>query len=355
MTDAAASSNSPALPFAKRDIPLNNGGSVPALAFGTFNATKEHLLAAIRAGIRHFDTAEFYQNERVVGEAIAAAVAEGSVKRSDLFVTTKLWNTHHEPQVVRPALEASLRRLGLDYVDLYLVHFPLAVRDPNPGDYDTFTFPAADGKGADVLPGVTLGATWAAMEALVDAGLARAIGVSNYSAAQLEETVAAARIKPAVHQVELHAALPQRELRAVGAKHGIVTAAYSALGTGVGFIGAAGLVHHPAVAEIARASAGVESAGVLLLRWVAEQPNVVTIFRSSNEERIAATAAAAPGPLPTEAVAKLEAFGQANPLRTANLPGMAKGNEPFFGTELPSSYSELVTAATTQPGEEGQK
>ena len=335
-----STNNSTTVPFAQRTIALNNGtGAVPALAFGTFNATKEHLLAAIRSGIRHFDTAEGYLNERVVGEAIAAAIAEGSVKRAELFVTTKLWNTHHEPHVVRPALEASLKRLGLEYVDLYLTHFPLAVRDPNPGDYETFAFPAADGKGADVLEGVTLGATWAAMEALVDAGLTRAIGVSNYSVAQLAETVAGARIKPTVHQVELHAALPQRELRAAGAKHGIVTAAYSALGTGVGFIGATGVLHHPAVAAIAKA-AGL-SAGELLLRWVAEQPDVITIFRSSSEERIAATAAAASGPLPAEAVAKLEAFGAANPLRTCNLPGMAKGNEPFFGTDLPSSYAEL--------------
>src|ERR1700761_7823029 len=157
---------------------LNNGvGQMPALGFGTLvsdaaetrNATK----AAVEAGFRHLDAAERYRNEAEVGAALKELFAEGTVRREDLFVTTKLWNNNHRPERVKPALQASLNRLGLDTVDLYLVHTPFAFQ---PGDDQD----PRDARGAVVYDdGVTLEETWTAMETLVDEGLCRAIGLSD--------------------------------------------------------------------------------------------------------------------------------------------------------------------------------
>ena len=165
----------------QRNFALNNGdGEIPALGFGTLvsdtaetrNATK----AAVEAGFRHLDCAERYRNEEEVGAALKELFAEGTVRREDLFVTTKLWNNNHRPERVKPALQASLNRLGLDSVDLYLVHTPFAFQ---PGDDQD----PRDPHGAVVYDdGVTLDETWTAMESLVDEGLSRAIGLSDIDA-----------------------------------------------------------------------------------------------------------------------------------------------------------------------------
>ena len=179
---------------------------------------------AVEVGFRHLDAAERYRNEAEVGAALKELFADGTVRREDLFVTTKLWNNNHRPERVKPALQASLNRLGLDAVDLYLVHTPFAFK---PGDDQD----PRDPHGAVVYDdGVTLEETWAAMEALVDEGLSRAIGLSDIDAEGTRRIVDTARIKPAVVEVESHPYHPQWELHELCKTHGIILLAFASLG-----------------------------------------------------------------------------------------------------------------------------
>jgi diketogulonate reductase-like aldo/keto reductase len=210
-------------------IPLTHGsGAIPAVGFGTLIpdpvATKQATKTALEVGFRHLDCAERYRNEDAVGDAMQEALKAAKIKRQDVFVTTKLWNTNHRPERVKPAFEASLRRLQLDYVDCYLIHTPFAFQpgeEPHPTDehgqviYDS---------------GVTLIETWRALERLMDHGQCRSIGLSDISLEKLREIVAAARIKPAVVQVESHPYLPERELLDFCREQGIVLQAFAALG-----------------------------------------------------------------------------------------------------------------------------
>jgi aldehyde reductase len=197
--------------FRTKSVPLSNGaGQMPVLGFGTLipdaAATISSTRDALEAGFRHFDCAERYRNERQVGEALQAGLAAGGLAREDIFVTTKLWNTNHRPERVKPAFDASLARLGLNYLDLYLIHTPFAFQ---PGDDQD----PRDQNGNMIYDrGVTLLATWGAMESLVDSGRCRAIGLSDISLNELLAIYESARIKPAVVQVEAHPYLPETEL-----------------------------------------------------------------------------------------------------------------------------------------------
>jgi diketogulonate reductase-like aldo/keto reductase len=210
-------------------IPLAHGqGAMPAVGFGTLipdlAATKQATMAALGVGFRHLDCAERYRNEEAVGDAMRETFEAGTVQREELFVTTKLWNTNHRPERVRPAFEASLNRLQIDYADCYLIHTPFAFR---PGDDQD----PRDENGQVIYDdGVTLADTWAAMEALVDDGRCRSIGLSDVTLEKLREIVAIARIKPAVVQVESHPYLPEWELLSFCQEHGIVLLAFAALG-----------------------------------------------------------------------------------------------------------------------------
>jgi alcohol dehydrogenase (NADP+) len=213
-------------------LPLQLGaGEIPALGFGTLipdpSVTISATTYALEAGFRHFDCAERYRNEREVGGVLNTALAAGTVTRNDIFVTTKLWNTNHRPERVGPALNGSLDRLGLDYVDLYLMHTPFAFA---PGDDQDPRDPNGDIMYDD---GVTLMDTWAAMESLVDHGRARAIGMSDVSLDTLSPLYESARIKPAVVQVESHPYLPETELLQFCAGKGIVFLAFAPLGHGM--------------------------------------------------------------------------------------------------------------------------
>ena len=213
----------------QRTFALNNGsGEIPALGFGTSlsdnSKTRNAVKTAVEVGFRHLDAAERYRNEAEVGAALKELFAAGTVRRDDLFVTTKLWNNNHRPERVRAALQASLNRLGLDAVDLYLVHTPFAFK---PGDDQD----PRDPDGAVVYDdGVTLAETWSAMENLVDEGLTRAIGLSDIDAAGTPKIVETARIKPAVVEVESHPYHPQWELHELGKTHGIILLAFASLG-----------------------------------------------------------------------------------------------------------------------------
>jgi len=210
-------------------IPLNNGsGALPAAGFGTLIpdpvVTRQATRAALEAGFRHLDAAERYRNEAAVGEAMQDAFKAGTLRREDLFVTTKLWNTNHRPERVKPAFDASRKRLHVDTVDCYLIHTPFAFQ---PGDEQDPR--DADGK-VIYDPGVTLAETWGALERLVDEGRCKSIGLSDVTLDKLREIVAVARIKPAVVQVESHPYLPEWELLEFCREHGIVLLAFAALG-----------------------------------------------------------------------------------------------------------------------------
>ncbi|AWM02684.1 aldo/keto reductase [Bradyrhizobium amphicarpaeae] len=213
-----------------RDTRILTHGSVsiPAVGFGTLIpdpvVTKQATKAALEAGFRHLDCAERYRNEAAVGDAIQDAFKAGTLRRQDLFVTTKLWNTNHRPERVKPAFDASRRRLGLDDIDCYIIHTPFAFQ---PGDDQD----PRDASGQVIYDsGVTLVETWQALERLVDEGHCKSIGLSDITLEKLREIVAVARIRPAMVQVEAHPYLPERELLDFCRTHGIVLQAFAALG-----------------------------------------------------------------------------------------------------------------------------
>jgi alcohol dehydrogenase (NADP+) len=249
-------------------MPLNNGsGPMPALGFGTLipdaavtiTATRD----ALEAGFRHFDCAERYRNERAVGEALQVGLATARIARDDIFVTTKLWNTNHRPERVEPAFEASLDRLRLKYLDLYLIHTPFAFQ---PGDEQD---PRDQNGNVLYDDGVTLLDTWSAMESLVDRGKCRAIGLSDINLNELLPIYESARIKPAVIQVEAHPYLPETELLEFCKEKGIVLLAFAPLGHGM----RPGLLEDPVISAIA-ARIGKTPAQVLLA-WAVQRGTAV--------------------------------------------------------------------------------
>ena len=209
-------------------ISTHGSGPIPAVGFGTLIpdplVTKQATKAALEAGFRHLDCAERYRNEAAVGEAIQEAFTAGTLQREELFVTTKLWNTNHRPERVKPALDASRRRLQLDHIDCYIIHTPFAF---GPGDDQD----PRDERGQVIYDsGVALVETWRALERLVDDGHCRSIGLSDITLEKLREIVAVARIRPAIVQVESHPYLPEWNLLDFCREHGIVLQAFAALG-----------------------------------------------------------------------------------------------------------------------------
>jgi alcohol dehydrogenase (NADP+) len=236
---------------------------MPALGFGTLipdpALTKTATRDALDAGFRHFDCAERYRNESEVGEALQAGLAAHGLARDDIFLTTKLWNSNHRPERVEPAFKASLDRLRLTHLDLYLIHTPYAFE---PGDEQD-----PRDKNGNVLydRGVTLLDTWRAMERLVDHGRCRAIGLSDVSLKELRPICDSARIKPAVVQVEAHPYLPETELLEFCKENGIVFLAFAPLGHGM----RPGLLEDPVILAIA-ARVGKTPAQVLLA-WAVQR------------------------------------------------------------------------------------
>lgn len=217
-------------------IPLSTGAKLPVVGLGLWKIPKPDaanlVQHAIRSGYRHLDAACDYGNEAEVGDGIRAALAAGQCKRDELWVTSKLWNTYHAKQHVRPALERTLRDLKLDHLDLYLVHFPIVQeyvpfdeRYP-PGWFHDPSAPKPHMKTAKV----SLAETWEAMEDLVKAGLAKQIGVSNYGTSLLRDLLSYARIPPTVLQVELHPYLTQEKLLRFCRENDIAVTAFSPLG-----------------------------------------------------------------------------------------------------------------------------
>jgi aldehyde reductase len=250
--------------FRNTKIPLNNGsGHIPALGFGTLIPDSAVTISATRdaldAGFRHFDCAERYQNEREVAEALHAGLAANGIAREDIFVTTKVWNTNHRPERVEAAFNGSLDRLRLNYLDLYLIHTPFAFQ---PGDDHD---PRDQGGNVIYDREVTLFNTWRAMESLVDRGKCRAIGLSDVSLDKLLPIYDAARIKPAVVQVESHPYLPETELLEFCKAHGIVLLAFAPLGHGM----RPGLLEDPVITAIA--SRVGKTPAQVLLAWAVQR------------------------------------------------------------------------------------
>lgn len=249
-------------------IPLNYGdGQIPALGCGTLipdrAETRSATQNALEAGFRHFDCAERYQNEREVGEGLRAGMAAKGLSREDLFITTKLWNSNHRPERVQPACHASMDRLGLAWLDLYLIHTPFAFK---PGDDQD---PRDENGNVIYDRGVTLLETWEAMEYLVDRGKCRAIGLSDCGVEDLLRIFESARIKPSVVQVESHPYHPQAELLAACNDKGVMLLAFAPLGHGI----RPGPLEDPLILEIARRVN--QSPAQVLLAWAIQRGTAV--------------------------------------------------------------------------------
>src|SRR3974390_153744 len=259
-------------------IALNNGsGAIPALGFGTLIpdplATRTATKAALEAGFRQLDAAERYRNEKEVGEALQEVFKAGKIKREDVFIATKLWNNNHRPERVKPAFEASLKKLQLDDVDLYLIHTPFAFQSGDELD-------PRDANGQVIYDtGVTLLDTWRALEGLVDEGRCKAIGLSDVNLDQTKEIVDAGRIKPAVVHVESHPYLPQWELLDFCSKHGIVFQAFAALGHS----SEPNVLHDPVITAIAKRVS--KTPAQVLLAW-AIQRGTALLTTSKTPSRI---------------------------------------------------------------------
>jgi len=306
--------------FRTKKLQLNNGtGQIPALGFGTLIADPATTITATRAaldaGFRHFDCAERYRNEREVGVALQAGLAAGGLAREDIFVTTKLWNTNHRPERVEPAFEASRARLALDYLDLYLIHTPFAFQpgdEQDPRDQDGNVLYDQD---------VTLLDTWKALESLVDRGKCRAIGLSDITLKALLPVYEAARIKPAVVQVEAHPYLPEPELLEFCKLKGIVLLAFAPLGHG----NTKGPLTDPVVLEIAARVA--KTPAQVLLAWAVQRGTAVltttkTAARAPENFNISALPEDA-----FEAIDRIETRHRLNSVVSTGIPGfIPQGN-----------------------------
>lgn len=319
-------------------LTVAGGGRLPAVGLGLWKvpgpAAADLVRRAVRAGYRHLDSACDYGNEAEVGAGLAAALAAGECRRDELWVTSKLWNTYHARPHVRAACERTLRDLRLDYLDLYLVHFPIAqefvpfeTRYPpgwfaDPGDPRPRMRPAR----------VPLAETWAAMEDLVAAGLVRHVGVCNYGAALLRDLLNSARVPPAVLQVELHPYLAQEKLVRFARESGIAVTAFSPLGAqsyhAIGMAGAGESVLAEAVVRAA-ADRHRRTPAQVVLRWAVQRGTAV-VPKTANPDRLAENLAVFDFELAADEMAAIAALDRG---RRYNDPGVFC--ESAFGTFCP--------------------
>jgi aldehyde reductase len=263
-------------------LKLNSGYDMPQVGLGTWQSKPGEVTAsvitAIEAGYRHIDGARIYQNEPEVGAAVKAKIADGTVKREDLFITSKLWNNAHRPDCVLPAIKRTLADLELEYVDLYLVHWPMGLQ---PGE----TLIPLDADGKPILDNETdLADTWKAMEELVKLGLAKSIGVSNFNKRQIENILKIATIPPANNQIEMHPYFTQRKLVDYCHSKGITVTAYSPFGcpTHPMFPGAKCL-EEPKILEVGKKYG--QGANHVIIRWLIQR-GVIAIPKSVTKSRI---------------------------------------------------------------------
>ncbi len=273
-----------------KTLTLHDGGKLPAFGLGTWKSKPGEVgtavTEAIRLGYRHIDCAAIYGNEAEVGEALAKCFADGLVTRDDLWITSKLWNSFHAPDDVLPALRKTLSELRLEQLDLYLMHWPVAL----PNDVVV----PENGRQMIDLGDLPVTTTWQAMEAGVDQGLTRYLGVSNFSLKKTRGLCAEARIQPAINQVEMHPYLRQQELVDGCRELGVAITAYSPLGSpdrpdGMRLADEPVLLEDPTLATVA-ARVGATK-GQVLIAWALQRGTSV-IPKSVNPKRLAENLAA---------------------------------------------------------------
>jgi D-xylose reductase len=311
------------------------GQTMPAVGLGLWklelNEVAEAVYNAIKNGYRHLDSAADYGNEQQVGEGIARALKDGLCSREDLWITSKLWNTFHRKEYVQQACEKSLSDLGLDYFDLYLIHFPIALQyvDINDRYPPEWIFNPQDDNPTMELDSVPLSETWAAMESLVENQLARQIGVCNYSAVLLHDLMSYARIKPAMLQIESHPYLTQDALIRTARSYNIAVTAFSPLGAlsyvSLDMASKGDSVLTETVVIKAAERASVTPAQVVL-RWGLQRGTAV-IPKTSKPERLVENLSLSGFNLTDE---EMDAISALNENRRFNDPG--KFCEGAFGT-----------------------
>lgn len=312
-------------------LSFGNGDEMPMLGLGTWKSSPgkvyDAVLEALRAGYRHIDCAPIYGNEAEVGQALADAFDDGIVSRDELWITSKLWNDAHAPADVRPALEDTLDDLQLEYLDLYLMHWPVALKSGvnMPEEPDEILSP-------EELPPK---ATWAAMEMLVDDDLVRHIGVSNFSAAKLKKLVDAAGRTPEMNQVELHPYLQQPDLIDFAQEQDIHVTAYSPLGSkdrpdGMKAEDEPLLLEDPTIAKIAERHNA--SPAQVLLSWALHR-GTATIPKSTTPQHIRENLAAADLSLTEDdldAIADLDRHRRYVPGNIWSMPGSPYTQEQLW-------------------------